>query len=356
MSEDALKAYMAKRTEAKEGKKSGGSSESGDRKTFKFLQLNQDTKPANVRFLPQEGTPLPGFEVVEHRRLPFSYGDKYKKNKVTCMKPYFGSCPICDVVDANFKNFKEICKEIQASTNVWFQVAVTDDQNLTWSKDGKDVPTKETEAYLMVRKPWDLDFLVECILNPEKGDPIDLMEGHKVEYKRKTNGGAFERTMLIKPTPLAYTFEDGKFIPDEEKMQKILDDRIDLSKIYRKPDDAYRNNIVKDVAEKLTAYFADKKALLEDNLDENALGIPNVEVEAKVPTPDNTKEVVVTAEESRPAGSPACFGNKDKFYGGYSSFSEAKMDKDNWTAESKEQINECVGCLFDTDCKAKVKS
>jgi hypothetical protein len=285
-----------------------------------------------------------------------SFGDKFKKNKMMCMKPYTGKCKVCDVLSDNRRDFKTIVEKSQANTNVWFQVAVTDDQNLTWNKDGKEVRTKETEAYLMVRKPWDLDFLVEALLNPEKGDPIDIYKGHKVEYKRKKEGGAFERTMLIKPTPVAYTFIDGEFVPDEEKIKAILDDRLDLTKIYRTPDDEYVNKVVNVVADKLKDYFDDKRELLKDNQSEEASTIPKVEDEPAAPTKENTKEVEVSPEEATPSGAPDCYGDSDKFYSGYSSFSEAKMDKENWTPEAKSQINECVGCLFDTDCKAKVKS
>lgn len=260
---------------------------------FKWYSLPKGVEEVKLRFLPVwEGGKAPGVITKTHWNLPL------EDNRAICLKTFNLDCPICDAL-AKYEGKLEI-KDWVANGRAYFNV-------LVFSDKANASAVNTNEAQILGTSEHTLYWLFERLLDPEVGDITDLEKGHNVTVKRKTVGGAFERQISLKPTPVA---------DSPEKIEEVKKSIYNLSKIWKAPDDNTLNKIKETASQLILAL--DRK-VSEIN---------------KVKTPENLVETPTILNRSAPAGAPECFGDAST-YG--------------------EDSPTCIACPYDFQCKEKIE-
>lgn len=260
---------------------------------FKWYSLPKGTEEVKLRFLPPwEGGKAPGVVTRTHWNLPL------EENRSVCLKTFNLDCPICDIL-SKYEGKIEI-KEWVAKGRSYFNVLVLSDKA---NSSAVNLYTPQ----ILGTSEHTLYWLYERILDPEVGDITDLEKGHSVTIRRKTAGGAFERQISLKPTPVADSLE---------KIAEIKKNIYNLSDIWKSPDDNTVNKI-KEIASQLMLTM-DRK-ISEIN---------------KVRVPENLVETPTILNRSVPTGAPECFGDVNSYH---------------------ESSGTCIACPYDFQCKEKVE-
>lgn len=250
-----------------------------------------------IRVLPPwEGASAPGKLVTKHFNISDELG------VVDCLKTWDLDCPVCDVLEA-FSSLIDV-EDLEGVQRAYLNVLVLDDDEVD-----PDSPK------IMGGSDFNLYWLIEKILDPEVGDITDPDEGHSITFARKRNKGPFERTISLKPTPIAST---------DEKKKEILDNIKNLDKIFPEPD-SDKIKKVKDAAKQLKAILKSRYEDLKKSSSKSASEVAGqVEKESikkeadtetkkepeKVKEPEKRSEEKAKPEVDKPQGAPECFGKE----------------------------------------------
>jgi len=185
-------------------------SNSSNNSEFYWAEL-PDTGSIKIRFLPGwVNSKLPGKIISKHWNIP-------EHNDIICFNTWKMECPICLMLE-KYRNIFD--------TSVWDKSSRSYTNVLI--KDNPKYDPKQ--PYILRAGDYNLYWLVQQIMDVNVGDITDPVNGHDVIFTRKSFKGAFDRTIVLAPSPIAST---------NEEIEQILNKIFDLDKIWRPGDDEY---------------------------------------------------------------------------------------------------------------------
>jgi len=214
---------------SKEHKPVGASSGSGGNR--KFYRVPKDTQQFKVRFLPpynEKGEPAK--EISYHYSIicpdELAQASQYPPSKILCLVPFGMECPFCEMLK-EFDGRMDLDKWA-ASRKAFANVLVIEDQ--AFAKRHTNEALNPKEPRIMGFSGNMKDWLYQSLIDEDIGDITDPKTGANVILKRKSDGGAFEKTVARGQSPIA---------PTDEEIEQILGQMYDLDKInaWLPPDD-----------------------------------------------------------------------------------------------------------------------
>jgi hypothetical protein len=208
---------------------------------------------------------------------------------------------------------------------------------------------------------WNLYWLLEKCVDPEYGDVTDPKEGAWFRFRRKEDGGKWEREILPYQKK-HYDDPFGRAIGgNDEEVQQILSKMIDMEKVWTTPSDDYIKKARKAAAA-LEDLF-EQKLKMEDQKEAELSANAKIADEAEPLTKAKAEKVVETvskaemkaaAKAAPPHGAPECYGDSETIYGGFPT-EEAAEEADLSPLQAK-QLRKCQGCAYEMDCARAAKS
>jgi hypothetical protein len=177
-----------------------------------FLPLKKSEGSLKLRILPSiyNEQEVPGIIFKKHKNIP-------EHKSINCLEMYNLKCPICEVLN-NYSN-KTNTDEFEASAKAALNVLVLNDN----SKNPND-------PYILIATKKLLLDIIEFYFNPEIGDVTDIKTGVSLAVSREFDYGKLIITYARIGTPIA---------DNDKKIQEILNNRYNLSEIWRTPTNEY---------------------------------------------------------------------------------------------------------------------
>jgi len=236
---------------------------------------------------PIKSESVPGKVIYSHWGLSDDEGNLNRR--VTCLKTYKMDCPICEMLE-KYQERLDI-SDWSASGRSYFNALIYNEKDYDSSL-----------PYVLGSSDYTFYWLLEKIIDPEIGDITDPANGHNITFKRKVFKGAFERTISLKPTPIA---------DSEDEIKEILDKCYDLSKIWKNPDDEFIK-FVTDTANKTETAIKDRILVLGNKSDsppnDNSEKTEEKEKQTESNSTSESSNIKNTKVENAPKGAPECFG------------------------------------------------
>lgn len=171
---------------------------------------------------PYEGAGIPGKLVYKHYNIP-------EKDNCTCMKTWDEPCEICDTLK-KYEHEADIIADYTYGVRSAVNVEVISDPRNT----STHIEFPPDKWHILMSGDYTLIWLIEKILDPDAGDVTDPKDGHDVIFKRKKFNGQIDRSIALRPRPIAAT---------NEVIQDKLNNIPNLDKIWRTPDDNFRKYV-----------------------------------------------------------------------------------------------------------------
>lgn len=327
MNLDEMKKLLEKRNKGSEEGSGGGGG-------FEFINLPKEANiETKLRILVHKDAQLPGRIVGFHYNLP---GDN-KRHR--CLAADAVSCPICKVVQ-EYNHLEDIVSPYRKSNKSYMNALKVD--NAT----GKF----ENKVKILGGGEFNLFWLMENILNDDVGDITDPRTGSNVTFKRKKEGGAFDRIVGRKSYPISES---------EDELKQLVESCTNLEQVWKKPDDKMQES-AKEAADLLKKHIEHRMTSMDSGTGAEADKAKDVEnkhfggeTEGKKETFSKPAEESNNSSDDSKGQSPEGKSESSNEASGSSVDAPDESVADCYGKKHGE-IDEmtCLTCVFEEDCKS----
>lgn len=282
MDKEAIRKLLEKRKTQRPTNRSNGDMD--------WYSLPYEKGSCLIRVLPaMPNEPFPGKIVTTHRNIP-------EIEKVSCLKMYDVSCPICNLLEEFDGRTKTA--DWEPSSRGYLNVQVVRDPRPEFNG-------KLEKIYPCGFPEFTYEWFLGVLIDEEAGGDItDPVNGRDIKLERTKDGGAFKKVVALNPRAIG---EDQKVIDE------LLKKRIDFDTIWSaEPNDKILEKVAK-AEEVLRVLLEGRVKSKKEVLDKYK------EVEKKDPAltekkPDNNVEAPKGKSTiKKPSNAPDCYGDKSVY-------------------------------------------